>query len=388
MSRRRTLGLLLAGCSLATGSRSASAGEPPPAPSKTIELSFRTHDGYPLFGKLTVPATEGRHAVVVHVQTAEGATVDMRRPDGRGGTFDFFDLYRTKLPPMGVAFFSYEGRGIRMGDEPPRYERIDRAVYDTSTLENKVRDVLTAVRVVRDQPGVDPSRILLMGASEGTLIAAEAASRSPAEVHALVLYGVISSTLKDALRYMAADGRHVWLCTFLDEDKDGRITRAEFDADAKKVRERALKGVRFEHLDMDGDGAITRGDLRKVRQALLEAIESEKFDDVYAWARTAAAASIPRGWFEDHFAHAPMWSFLAPLTMPVGLFHGTADALTPVDGVRALERTAKKSGKANLEFHYFDGLDHSLGIATYFLAGTVAEGPKAIFEFVEEHARP
>jgi hypothetical protein len=48
---------------------------------------------------------------------------------------------------MSVAFFSYEGRGVRMGDQPPRFEQIDEAIYNTSTLENKVRDLLSAMRL-------------------------------------------------------------------------------------------------------------------------------------------------------------------------------------------------------------------------------------------------
>jgi hypothetical protein len=63
-----------------------------PPSSRTIEVSFETHDGYPLFGKLTIPTTEGRHPVVICVQTAEGATVDTTRSDGRGGTFNYLKV--------------------------------------------------------------------------------------------------------------------------------------------------------------------------------------------------------------------------------------------------------------------------------------------------------
>src|SRR5262249_6551866 len=130
---------------------------------RTLEIPFATHDDYEMFGKLTLPESAGPHAVVIYVQTAEGMTVGMKRPDGRGGTFNYFDLYAKKLPEMNVAFFRYEGRGIRMGDSPPRYEQIDREIYDTSTLENKVQDILSAVQVVREQPDIDPSCIFLMG---------------------------------------------------------------------------------------------------------------------------------------------------------------------------------------------------------------------------------
>src|SRR6185503_11675054 len=149
------------------------------AKAKTIEIPFKSHDGYPMFGKLTIPDSPGGHPVVIYVQTAEGMTVDMKRPKPGGGTFNYFDLYAEKLPEMNVAFFRYEGRGVSMGDQPPRYEKFNWDIYNTSTLENKVRDLLSAVEVVKKQPGIDASQILLMGASEGTLLAAEAASRSP-----------------------------------------------------------------------------------------------------------------------------------------------------------------------------------------------------------------
>src|SRR5215813_5969223 len=133
---------------------------------KTTEIRFTSHDGYEMFGKLVLPASAGNHPVVIYVQTAEGSTVDMKRRKAGGGTFNYYDLYREKLPEMNVGFFSYEGRGITGGDQPPRFEKIDRDIYNTSTLDNKVRDILSALRVVQKQPGVDASRIFLMGASE------------------------------------------------------------------------------------------------------------------------------------------------------------------------------------------------------------------------------
>ena len=77
----------------------------------TRTVDFRSHDNLPMFGKLTLPPGKKPAAIVIYIQTAEGMTVDMRRLNGRGGTFDYFDLYRDKLPEMNVGFFSYEGRG-------------------------------------------------------------------------------------------------------------------------------------------------------------------------------------------------------------------------------------------------------------------------------------
>jgi hypothetical protein len=73
--------------------------------------------------------------------------------------------------------------------------------------------------------------------------------------------------------------------------------------------------------------------------------------------------------------------------MPVGLFQGTADTATSVEGVRSLEAAAKKAGRTNLKFHYFEDQGHSLGIGAYFVDGRLPDGHRAIFEYIETHTR-
>lgn len=349
---------------------------------KTIEIPFKSHDGYDMLGKLTMPQSSQPHAVVIYVQTAEGMTVDMKRPKGREDTFNYFDLYREKLPEMNVAFFGYEGRGVRMGDNPPRYEQIDWDIYNTSTLENKVRDVLSAVEVVKKQSGIAASRIFLMGASEGTLLAAEAASRAPKAIKGLILYGVMSATMRETFRYIMTDGADMVYRGFFDADKDGRITKAEFEADPRKYRERALRGANFEIFDRDKDGFFTLEEMKMLTKLYLDAIDTDNFAVLDRWAKTSASVSTPKDWFKDHFTHQPIWAFLSQLNMPIGFFQGSADTSCSIEGVKGLEEMAKKAGKSNMEFHYFDGLDHTLDIGLYFVKGTMPEGHKAIFEFI------
>ncbi|MFO0982854.1 MAG: hypothetical protein U1E76_14175 [Planctomycetota bacterium] len=351
----------------------------------TVEIDFATHDDYDLFGKLTMPDSDGAHAVVIYVQTAEGMTVDMKRPGGRAGTFNYFDLYAKLLPEMNWAFFRYEGRGIRIGDAPPRYEQIDREVYDTSTLENKVRDVLSAVQVVKQQAGVDASRIFLMGASEGTLLAAQAAARAPGEIAGLVLYGVMSGNMRDTFRYILTDGADLTYRRLFDTDRDGKISKPEFEADPAHYRATVLRGISFDLLDVDHDGVLTAADTRARAKSLLDAIDSESYAILDAWAQNAAGVSTPKGWFKDHFAQPPIWDSLARLDIPVGFFQGARDTSVPIDGVRKLEALAKQAGKLKMEFHYFADLDHSLGIGSYFVTDVLPEGHKAIFEFIKRH---
>ena len=90
-------------------------------------------------------------------------------------------------------------------------------------------------------------------------------------------------------------------------------------------------------------------------------------------------------WVKDHFSQPTMWELLSQLSMPVGLFQGELDHNTPADGVRALEQKAKAAGKTNLEFRYFDGLDHGLGTIVYFNTGKPSAGYAAIFEFMKRY---
>lgn len=353
---------------------------------KTLALDFAAHDGLALHGKLTLPDSGPPRAIVVYVQTAEGMTVDMRRPDGRGGTFDYFELYRAQLPPLAVGFFSYEGRGIRMGDAPPRYEAIERELYDTSTLANKVEDVLAAVRAVRTQPALADVRVLLMGASEGTLLAAQAAARAPREIQGLVLYGVLAQGLRATFRYILTDGAFLAYRGFFDADQDGRITKAEFEADPLEFRKSALRGAAFELLDRDGDGLILRADLVAQAQPLLDAVQNDDFARLDQWAKAAAGVSTPKDWFKDHFAQPPLWTFLAGLDIPVGFFHGALDTNTPLAGVEELERQARAAGKTSFHFATFPELEHTLGIGSYFVNGTLPDGHVAIFAFIDEIA--
>jgi len=352
---------------------------------KTVDVAFRSQDGQELFGKLTMPDGNGPRPVVMMIQTAEAQTADSK-VQGPRGPIDFFDLYRRELAVMGVAFFSYEGRGIRLGDKPPRYVAIDRPLFNTATLERKVQDAMAAVRTLKARPDVDGSRILLTGVSEGTLLAAETATRMPKDIKALVLSSVVTD-MREAIKFMMTDGAFLQHQQFWDANNDGRITAEEFEADRRGVR-RAAK-LEFSSLDVNGDGVYTSEDRRIVAKSLLAAADAGDADTVWnGFLKVAASLELPDGWLKDHFAHPGIWTYLSQVDIPVGLFHGEIDGNTPVAGVRGLERQAMAAGKTKFEFHYFAGEEHSLGGLDYFLRGGPSEGYKELFAYVKRQIAP
>jgi pimeloyl-ACP methyl ester carboxylesterase len=340
-----------------------------------------------MLGRLTMPDTPGRHPVLLLVQNAEASTKDGQvRPPG-GERVPAYTLYRANLAPLGIGFFSYEGRGVsaNAGGGPV----IDRAVYNTSTLANKVKDGIAAVRTLQKQPDVDASRIVLRGVSEGTLLAAEIAVEIPKEVAGLVLSGVIGSTLQQALVFMASDSPYMRYLGVWDTNKDGRISSAEFDADPQGFRKQLPPGTEFKQLDADGDGFYTREDMRRLNKTLVDAIEAGDINTFLPWLQRTAGVAVPEPmseWLKDHFKQPAMWDLLQKLSMPVGLFQGEIDANTSAAEVRVLEQKAKAAGKANLEFRYFDGLDHGLGTIQYFVTGKPSTGYAAMFEFMKRFA--
>jgi pimeloyl-ACP methyl ester carboxylesterase len=343
---------------------------------ESSDLEFNSHDGHEMLGRLILPRGEKPRAIVVYVQSAEGMTIDQKRPLRADQTFNYFDLYRTELTKRGIGFFSYNGRGIRMGDRPPRYETIDREVFNTSTLDNKVADVLSAIAEIKEQPGLAEVPIILMGASEGTLIAVEAASKDSA-VKGLALYGVLASNMRENFAYILTDGDFLRYQP-LDSDRNGSISKQEW--------ENAVKGVGFDQADRNGDQVFTVDDLRVVNKPWLDALTNADFGTLNKWSQTSAGVTVPDKWFDDHFAHADFWSFLKGLKIPVGLFHGERDGMASVPALKEMEAKAKEANLDNVEFHYFDGLDHTLNIGEYFVTGKIPAGHEAIFEFIDRIA--
>jgi hypothetical protein len=62
--------------------------------------------------------------------------------------------------------------------------------------------------------------------------------------------------------------------------------------------------------------------------------------------------------------------------------------MVPIEGVKMVEAKAKAADKKNIEFHYFAGAGHSLGIERYFIDGTVPAGHAAIFDFLKRKTAP
>ena len=115
----------------------------------------------------------------------------------------------------------------------------------------------------------------------------------------------------------------------------------------------------------------------------MDAVVNDDFEVLRDWGKKAAGLTLPDDWFKDHFSHADNWSFLSELDIPIGVFHGDVDRMAPVSAVKDLEVKAKAAKREKMEFHYFEGLNHTLNIAEYFVKSEMPKGHRAIFEFID-----
>jgi pimeloyl-ACP methyl ester carboxylesterase len=126
--------------------------------------------GVRIVGKVTSPATPGRHPALAIVHGSEAAD--------RDGS----DLLVNFYSALGYAVLSYDKRGV--GDSTGFY--VERAT--AANLDNLAGDAVGALRVLAARRDVDPARLGLAGGSQAGWIIPRAAAKSP-----LVRFAVITS---------------------------------------------------------------------------------------------------------------------------------------------------------------------------------------------------
>jgi dipeptidyl aminopeptidase/acylaminoacyl peptidase len=128
------------------------------------EVSIPAPQGHVLAGTLTMPSTANPLPAAVLITGLSPS----ERNGGQPPWMPLRDM-ADSLTRAGIAVLRVDDRGVgkSTGDHAP------------STTMDEADDVQTEVAWLRGQPGIDPTRIALIGYSEGGLIAPVVASRDP-----------------------------------------------------------------------------------------------------------------------------------------------------------------------------------------------------------------
>lgn len=129
----------------------------PPYPYDTVDINFRNkYDDVLLSGTLTTPRQKGKFAAVVLV-TGSG-------PQDRNETLmghEPFRILSDFLTKNNIVVLRYDDRGVGLS----------KGSFINASIENFSKDAMAAIDFLKKRPQVDPTKIGIIGHSEGGLIA-------------------------------------------------------------------------------------------------------------------------------------------------------------------------------------------------------------------------
>jgi dienelactone hydrolase len=162
--------MILCGCALALAVHVSKADDP--AAAQSAKRPFTEEDikvvtgKYELPGKLTLPAGEGRVPAVVLVHGSGPHDMD----ESIGPHKVFKDL-ADGLASQGVAVLRYEKRTHKYS--------LEMALEKPTLAKEVVDDAVSALKLAREQPRIDPQRVFLLGHSLGGTCAPLIAAKVP-----------------------------------------------------------------------------------------------------------------------------------------------------------------------------------------------------------------
>ena len=326
-------------------------------------MQTKAEDGVTLTGKLDLPNQGPVDRLVLFVNGSGPNTYENKRQLGED-TFQYFDLFAQQLTARGVGFFRWNTRGVSLGSEPPQYQTINEAEYATYLPENSVKDIGKWIEALRQEERLKNTQIILLGWSEGTIIAPLAAQAYPKEIAGLVLAGYCNERMDDILEWQQTGGSSmVFYSQYFDTNGDGSISKEELDADPYGVK--AQIGADFASIDVDGSGSITREDFRQMLAPSYQALKDAVARGDDAWLAENYGVRLTSAWFRAHEKLLPNRQVLPQLSLPIAIFQGTADGNCDVAGAQAIAKTFEEQGKTNLDLHIYQGYDHDLNYLLY-----------------------
>lgn len=346
-------------------------------------LKIKTKDEFVLDALLSTP-DDNHKKLVLFVNGSGPYTYNTKRQKPDGSIFNYFDLFANEFTNRGIAFCRYSTRGVTDGETSPYYTTIDEEAYASYLPHNSTGDLNSIITFLREN-GYKDKEIYLLGWSEGTIIAPLAISKYSIDVEGLLLAGYCNETLYNALIWqLSGNSELVQYRSLFDYDKKGYVSKKDFEEDRNKVRSTLFSNISFEQLDINCDNKLTEADFApKTKKHLDEVINAIKFNDD-EWLAQNRGIKLTSAWFKEHFLLEPNKSTLLKLELPIHIFSGEYDALTPIEYTLDIKSEFDKLGRKNLFIHIFENHDHDLNYSSYIARKELSEGLQAIFDIVED----
>ena len=350
-------------------------------------IDFQLWDGENTKGRLSFPSDmkEVPYLVVYIHGTGPGTYLDKRNMGGK--EFNYYDVFADKFGQQGVGFLSYNRRGVTISDEPPMYNAVDSVKFKKYLPMNEAKDVESIIAQVKQRKGFKNTKIILLGWSEGTIIATLIAERKKVNISALLLCGYANESMYDIIAWQySGKSSMLTVCKCFDLNDDGVISREEYESMEKMAqhcRTTIFGNTDFGVLDQTKDSIIDHRDFKVLVEASFKTIleMAKKGNNAWIWKNYF---QITSEWMKAHFQLEANKTRMLRLDLPVYIFQGMEDASTPVEGAMDIKERFEYMGKNNLSVQTFDGHDHDLNYTHWLKTGELSKGMKAIFDATKE----
>lgn len=333
-------------------------------------------------GRLRLPAGPVE-TLVIYVNGSGPNTYDNHRKFGESLEFSYFDLFSQQCNQRNIGFFSYNTRGVTLGEEPPLYQTINQEQYKTYLPSNEIKDIETIIEILHTLPRLSKTRIILLGWSSGTMIAPRVALDQPDAVDALVLAGYVNTTMDDTLDWQqSGESSMIFFRQYFDDNQDLSISPEELGKDQYGILPAlgTSKETAFSQLDIDKDGMVTTDDFKRMLAPGYAQMQEAILKGDDQWLGKNYGVLLTSRWFMDYRNNMPPNSEILPkLSIPIHIFHGVLDRNVPVQGVRDSKNTFDRIQKENLTIHIFAGHDHDLNYLLYQQTGEIPQGLEELF---------
>jgi pimeloyl-ACP methyl ester carboxylesterase len=349
-------------------------------------------DGDTLTGKLDLPSNKDTIKEIVIFIPGTGPNTYINRRGFGTHIFNYFDLFVKEFNKRGIAFFAYNTRGVDIGNKPPYYDKVDReSKYKKYLPGNCVKDIESMINYLKADERLKKSKVILLGWSEGTILAAMAADEYKDKniIDALFLAGFANDNMFDIVkRQHSGESQMILFRKYFDTNNDSIISKEEFLS--KDIRptlgrmELELDNSKkeFKKMDVNSDNKLTAEDFKalnsKKYDSLIKAIN--KNDDEWIWKKYVRVTSA---WCKEHFQLEPNKTRLLRIDIPIYIFHGEEDANCPVEGVNDIKNRFAQNNKTNLQCFIFKGEDHDLNYIFWIAQKKISKGIQKIFDISE-----
>lgn len=349
-------------------------------------IKIKLYDGENLTGKLSLPPDSSNVKLLIVFVPGTGPNTYLNKRKIGSIEFNYYDLFAHEFNKRGIALFTFNTRGVEIGDTPPFYDKVDSLKYAKYLPLNEAKDVESIVSHFKKEDRFKNSKIALLGWSEGTIIASMVADRKVVKIDALLLAGYANDNLFDIIKWQfSGKSSIVNIRKYFDTNHDNIISRSEYESTetvASNFRKNVFKNAGFNLMDVNKDSIIDYKDFKIKNEdyykKLLAEIDSN--NDSWIWNNYFRVTSK---WLQTHFRLEANKTRLMRINIPVYIFHGDDDGIVPVEGVYNIQSRFKKANKTNLHCFIFKGHDHDLNYLEWPFKKKISKGLTTIFNTAE-----